>query len=146
MNWLGANAASTEGMTMKLTVILEATVSLAVSSVAQAALLQGVQGGVWVNRGDGYVTVRGATELKPGDMIMANANGGARLVYQDGCIVDVQPGSVVAVGPESPCATGAISMVVGGLAIAAAAAGAAAAATVGHHTSTPFIPPMPASP
>jgi hypothetical protein len=44
---------------MKLPVILGGVVSLAVSGVAQAAFLDNIHGGVRVNRGDGYVAVRG---------------------------------------------------------------------------------------
>lgn len=138
---------------MKLPVILGGVVSLAVSGVAQAAFLDNIHGGVRVNRGDGYVAVRGATEAKAGDSIMAAAKGRARLIYSDGCAVDIQPGSVVVVGTESPCTKGATNaglsttgLVVGGLALAAAGGGIAAAALHGQQTSPPFIPPSPASP
>ena len=145
---------------MKLPVILGAMVSLTVSGVAQAAFLDSIHGGVWINRGNGYVAVRGATEAKTGDSIMAAAKGRARLVYSDGCAVDIQSGSVVVVGTESPCAKGATNnegvgteaglgttgMVVSGLAFAAVGGGIAAAALNGQHTSPPFIAPSPASP
>lgn len=145
---------------MKLPVILGAMVSLTVSGVAQAAFLDSIHGGVRINRGDGYVSVRGATEAKTGDSIMAAAKGRARLVYSDGCTADILPGSVVVVGAESPCAKGAMNnegvgteaglsptaLVVGGLALAAVGGGIAAAVSNGQHTSPPFIPPSPASP
>jgi hypothetical protein len=145
---------------MKLPVILGAMVSLTVSGVAQAALLDSIHGGVRINRGNGYVAVRDAIEAKTGDSIMAAAKGRARLVYSDGCVVDIQPGSVAVVVTESPCAKGATNnegvgteaelsttgMVVSGLALAAVAGGIASAASNGQHTSPPFIPPSPASP
>lgn len=154
---------------MKLPVILGAMVSLAVSGVAQAAFLDSIHGGVRVNRGDGYVAVRGATELKPGDMVMVDAKGKARLVYPDNCGVSVKAGSVTVVGAKSPCLEGrsaripsgdgapayvdpaesgldTTGLVVGGLALAAVGGGIAAAALNGQPTSPPFIPLSPASP
>jgi hypothetical protein len=71
---------------------------------AQAAMLEAIQGQVMVNTGNGYRFVSGTVELKPGDMVIANSGGAAQLAYDDGCSVQVQAGSVVTVGPQSPCA------------------------------------------
>lgn len=148
----------------KLSTIVAAVASLAASGMAQAALLEGIHGGVRVNRGDGYVAVRGATQLKPGDLVMVDAKGEARLIYAKGCAVSVQAGSVAIVAAEPPCtqwtaqwpgaaegleSEGGLSttgMVVGGMALGAGAAGAAVAATSGNHASPLFIPPLPVSP
>jgi hypothetical protein len=51
----------------------------------------------------GYETVRGATNLNPGDTVMVQAGGSAQIVYPDGCVVPVEVGAVVAVGEASPC-------------------------------------------
>ena len=46
---------------------------------------------------------------EPVALRVVGPGGSAQVVYADGCAVPVQPGSVVAVTPESPClATGAI--------------------------------------
>jgi hypothetical protein len=74
-----------------------------VSSGVQAATLGAIQGNVLVNRGGGYKTVKGATNLTPGDIVMAQAGGSAQIVYPDGCVVPVEVGAVVTVGEASPC-------------------------------------------
>ena len=66
-----------------------------VSSGVQAATLGAIQGNVLVNRGGGYETIRGATNLRPGDS--------AQVVYPDGCVVPVEVGAVVTVAESSPC-------------------------------------------
>jgi hypothetical protein len=74
-----------------------------VSSGVEAATLGAVHGNVLVDRGGGYETVRGATNLKPGDTVMSEAGGSAQIVYPDGCIVPVERGAVVVVTEASPC-------------------------------------------
>ncbi len=78
---------------------------------ALAATLEGLQGVVLVDRGSGYGAVQGATQLNPGDSVIVNPGGSAKVVYPDGCSVAVVPGSVVAVGAQSPCSmeTGAVN-------------------------------------
>jgi hypothetical protein len=70
----------------------------------QAATLDGIQGQVLVNRGSGYQFVVGPADLKPGDMIIANAGATARVTYEDGCAVRIEAGTVTTVGQRSPCA------------------------------------------
>ena len=41
--------------------------------------------------------------LKPGDSVMAEPGGAAKVIYTDGCQVPVQLGGVVVIGPQSPC-------------------------------------------
>ncbi len=77
---------------------------------AQAATLEGIQGTVLVDHGSGYSVAHGPMQLNPGDSVIANPGGAAKVVYADGCSVPVQPGSVVAVAGQSPCSieTGAV--------------------------------------
>jgi hypothetical protein len=63
--------------------------------------LRAIQGKVSITAG--YETVRGATNLNPGDTVMVQAGGSAQIVYPDGCVVPVEVGAVVAVGEASPC-------------------------------------------
>ena len=74
------------------------------AGVLQAATLEAVQGQVLVNRGSGYQFEIGPAELKPGDMIIANAGASAHITYGDGCVVPIEVGSVTTVGERSPCA------------------------------------------
>ena len=78
---------------------------MALCAPAFAATLGGVQGVVMVNRGNGYQTVTGPTQLNPGDVVVVNPGGSAQISYGDGCNVPVEVGAVVTVGAQSPCAT-----------------------------------------
>ena len=70
---------------------------------ASAATIQSVKPEVSVNRGQGYQeVVTAATPAKDGDQVMAGPGGRGKIVYSDGCAVDVYPGSVVTV-KEGSC-------------------------------------------
>ena len=86
-----------------LSVGLLALTAAVAATAAHAATLEAVQGGVFVNHGNGYNQVGGTTELNSGDQVMANAGGSAQIVYPDGCKVALEPGQVVAIAPKSPC-------------------------------------------
>ena len=75
------------------------------SAQSFAATVDSIQGQVLLNSGAGYRVVTGTMEAKIGDSVMVNPGSSARLVYADGCTVKVEPGSVTAVAPESPCKT-----------------------------------------
>lgn len=60
--------------------------------------------------------------LKPGDRVMAKADGKSSIVYND-CAVDVVPGSVITVVQDIPCK----GVVTGGTAAPAAAGGSLSA-------------------
>ena len=62
-----------------------------------------LQGIVKVNRGGGYQTVPGSTEVAPGASVMADPGGSAKIIYADGCTVQVLPGAVVTVAAQPPC-------------------------------------------
>lgn len=76
------------------------------SGSAWAATLQPTQGGLSVNHGDGFRPVNTRIDANVGDSVMVAPGGSATLVYDDGCKVDVAPGSVTTVAPISPCAAG----------------------------------------
>ena len=73
------------------------------SSTAGAATLEGIAGVVLVDHGSGFSAVHGQTQLVPGDTVIANPGGSAKVVYDDGCQVPVEPGSVVSVSSQPPC-------------------------------------------
>lgn len=72
-------------------------------SAASAATLENVSGGVSINRGAGYLPVKGATSLKPGDTIMASPGAHAEVFYDGSCRVAVEPGALYVVDAKSPC-------------------------------------------
>lgn len=74
-------------------------------AAATAATLNPIQGDILVNRGNGYRLESTASELKPGDMVVANAGAAAQIFYPDGCSVPVQAGSIVTIKQVSPCAS-----------------------------------------
>jgi hypothetical protein len=64
-----------------------------------AATVQVVQGQVSVNQGQGYKQVVAPSAVSTGDKVMAAPSSRGKIVYADGCAVDVYPGAVVSV-PE----------------------------------------------
>jgi hypothetical protein len=113
-------------------VVVSVLSSLVASPWAYAATVNATVGQVLVNRGQGYKQVSGSTEAGPGTTVVANPGSSAQVVYPDGCTVTVNPGSVYAIAPQSPCATGGTggtglsttTLVVGGVAVAGAGAAA----------------------
>jgi len=79
--------------------------AMSMGATAQAATLDGIEGTVLVNRGSGYVSVIYATQLQPGDSVVAKPGGRGQIIYEDGCVVTVSPGSVESVGSRSSCKT-----------------------------------------
>jgi hypothetical protein len=76
-----------------------------VSSAASAATVETVEGQVSLNRGDGYRPIAVVAAAKSGDLVMASPGGSGKIVYADGCAVEVKPGTVIAVQSQSPCKT-----------------------------------------
>lgn len=83
---------------------LVAALCLLSAPPAQAAKVA-VQGGeLLVNSGAGYRAVIDAAEVKPGGAVLARPRASGSIVYEDGCTVKVEPGTVLWVAPRSPCA------------------------------------------
>ena len=70
---------------------------------ASAATVIPEQGQVLVNQGDGYKLLAQPTVVQPGAQVVANPRGAARVEFQDGCVVKLEPGMVLTVEAESPC-------------------------------------------
>jgi hypothetical protein len=65
------------------------------------------KGAVMVSHGKGYAPVSGPTVADTGDSVIAFAGGHAKVIYPDGCTVDVNDrGTVVVVSKTSPCKVG----------------------------------------
>ena len=52
---------------------------------------------VSINRGEGFKPVTTPTSVSSGDRVMAGPGGHGKIVYADGCVVDVYPGNVLTV-------------------------------------------------
>jgi hypothetical protein len=82
------------------------TLSFAQSLAASAAVIEGIQGKVSLNSGSGFRGITGNGSARPGDRVFASPGGSAEIVYEDGCRVRVEPGTVVKVYAKSPCIGG----------------------------------------
>ena len=76
------------------------------ASPSWAAVVQPGYGNLTINQGQGFKPVTTATNANVGDSVMVGPGGGATVVYEDGCKVDVRPGAVTTIAPLSPCASG----------------------------------------
>ena len=62
------------------------------------------KGAVMLSRGQGYAPITGPTTANTGDLVIAFSGGHAKVIYPDGCTVDVNDGGTVFVVSEtSPC-------------------------------------------
>ncbi len=122
-----------------------------------AATVDGISGPVFVNKGRGFQTVTAATQINPGDIVMARDGGRAEVIYADGCRTRVEAGQPVSVASSggikdggvelSPCAAdgrvagaGGIApgaLLVGGVVVAA---GIGAAVILSNNDSKPSSP------
>jgi hypothetical protein len=80
--------------------------ALALAPAASAATVRVLDGELFIDRGEGYAAVSGATSAKAGDTVMVQAGGSGEIIYDDGCRQAVEVGSVAVVAEVSPCATG----------------------------------------
>jgi len=82
-----------------VSIALGLSVGAFISSPTLAATVEVLQGQVSINQGQGYKQVAAASDVSTGDQVMAAPGSRGKIVYADGCAVDVYPGAVVTV-PE----------------------------------------------
>lgn len=75
------------------------------SSPSLAATVEPILGDVSINQGDGVFrpVLVGRLRATIGDVILVRPGGRARIVYPDGCVVEVKPGAVATISGKSPC-------------------------------------------
>ena len=78
---------------------------LILAAPALGASVQSIQGEISINRGDGFRAVTAPIQTRAGDLVRASRGSRAKVVYKDGCVVEVKGGTVVRVGTKSPCKT-----------------------------------------
>ena len=88
----------------RVSVTAVAVAAMLASSVAQAITVESIQGRVAINRGVGFQPLTATTAGKSGDRVMASPNSSAEIVYDNGCREKVEPGQVVMIKAEPPCA------------------------------------------
>lgn len=80
-----------------------ATIIATCVAAAQVAEVRPARGEILVNTGVGFRAITKTMQLKPGDAALAGDQASGSLIYEDGCRVDVGPGSLVWVRARSPC-------------------------------------------
>ena len=76
-----------------------------------SATLVNAKGSVLVNQGKQFVSAQGGQLLASGDRIMVMEGGAASLTFANGCVLNLQSGSLLVVSNETACNTAAISKV-----------------------------------
>lgn len=76
------------------------------SWAATTATVDPSHGDVLVNRGNGFDQIKRPVKVKVGNSVMVGPGSSAVIAYNDGCTVNVEPGTVKTVAPISPCASG----------------------------------------
>jgi hypothetical protein len=76
--------------------IASVVIASLIATGAEAAVLANVQGSVIVNRGDGFQPAQGGASIAPGDRVRV-VQGSAEILYENGCVVRVGSGQMVAV-------------------------------------------------
>jgi hypothetical protein len=74
-------------------------------SAAQAATVSPIEGTTSLNSGGGFKRITRETTAGPQDRVMTGANGSARIVYDNGCVVTLSNNQSVAVGDAPDCRT-----------------------------------------
>ena len=99
---------------------------------AHAISVESDQGRVLINRGAGFRTVVNSTQGAVGNRVLASAQSRARVVYDNGCVVVIEPGQTYTIAQTPPCAPGATGgEAAGGVAGVTAAEVATGAVVVG---------------
>ena len=96
------------------------------ASAGTMVTVRTIDGALSLNRGEGYVEVLSWAEAPAGSQVMANPGSKGKIIYSDGCTIDVVPGSVYTVQDSSPCSSGVVGRprayyVIGGLVVAGGA-------------------------
>lgn len=81
---------------------------------ARAANLEIMQGEVLLSRGGPYQSVRGSSEVLPGDTLVSRAGSTAKITFADGCETYLGMGMAFTVEAKSPCASGRSSAIEAG--------------------------------
>lgn len=75
--------------------------ALLLSSAASAATLQLLTGTASVKVRGGFQPVVAPVKVEPGETIMVSPSGSARIVYAEGCWIEIEPAAILVV-PEAP--------------------------------------------
>jgi hypothetical protein len=71
-------------MIRKLAIGLAASMALTVS--AEAAMVQALEGPIFVDNGQGYQAISGAMQIAPGNLVLAGNGGKAQILYENAVV------------------------------------------------------------
>jgi hypothetical protein len=108
---------------MLRTTPIAVAISLLLLSVAEAAVVQALDPTVYLNRGEGFRGITGATQAQPGDLVMAGPGGRGQIIYDNGCREIVEPGTTVTIKEPPPKCRGAGGWLIGAGLLGGIAAG-----------------------
>ena len=89
-------------MRVLLSVLAMVAISLVWSAAVQAATIKVVSGDVYRGGPNGYDPVDLTAQADVGDSVMAGEYGVGQIIYANGCVVPVRPGTVVTVEAQPP--------------------------------------------
>lgn len=93
---------NTKALLISVALMALSSVSMAASPVAT---LKVENGSVLVNQGKQFVSAQPGQLLVDGNRVMVMEGGTAKVQYANGCVVDLQSGSLLVVSDENSCAT-----------------------------------------
>jgi hypothetical protein len=74
--------------------------------LAATATVTSASGGVMVNQGDAFRPAQVGQVLNTGDRVMVPAGASSSLSFDDGCVLQVQPDTLITIPANSTCAGG----------------------------------------
>jgi len=91
-------------VSVAMALVFAGVASAQVSPPMSSASLADVEGSVLINRGEQFVAGASGDLVGNGDRVMAMEGSSALLKYDDGCDVEIEPGTVATLSEGSPCA------------------------------------------
>jgi hypothetical protein len=84
------------GIVIGLSAVLFGLPCLAAASKPVASV-EAITGKVLINRGQGFKEISGSAQANTGDQVMVQPGGRGKVLYTEGCMVDVLPGAVIGI-------------------------------------------------
>lgn len=114
-----------------IAVLLGLSIGTNAHSAEFIARLTQIEGSVLVNQGKNYDSAQTGMQLKRDDRVLVRADGSARVVYQNGCVLRLGPNSLLILEGEDQCTKGAVVYQAGGTSQPAGTTGTAGSTSLG---------------
>jgi hypothetical protein len=91
-------------------IVLASALAVSMPVLAATATITGTSGRVLVDTGNGqFMTAQQGQVLSTGDRIMVSGAGSSSLTFDDGCVLNVQPDTLITIPSTSTCAGGLVN-------------------------------------